>query len=319
MKNEQTFINNNGFGLHIRKPEKGDKVVSYSQFSLHHSCPKAWKLSYIDKIKESKPGINLTFGTALHEIIQTWLKDLYTKGAAYTEKIDYISGFKSILKETYLKDVETNNGVHFSNPSELTEFFADGVEILKYLFKKRKLFFSLKDMKLIGTEIPIYHNPNKNNPRVFFMGYIDILMFCPSLKKYYIIDLKTSKTGWSKWDKENKIKLSQMLLYKRFLAEQYNVDEEQIKVEYYILRRKVDPNALWPVKRIQTFEPSNGKISVNRAVNMLNEFIDQAFKDNEFIVNREFKAISGRNGFNCLYCPFSDKHDLCNPTERKCE
>ena len=48
--------------------------ISYSQISLYNECPLHWKLRYVDKLYISESSIHLIFGTAMHEVLQTWLE-----------------------------------------------------------------------------------------------------------------------------------------------------------------------------------------------------------------------------------------------------
>ena len=70
-----------------------------------------------------------------------------------------------------------------------------------------------------------------------------------------------------------------MVLYKRYFAEQYNVPVESIDCKYFIVKRKIPKNPKYPAmaSRIQTFEPSSGKVSLNRVTRQLHEFIESVF------------------------------------------
>ena len=73
------------------------------------------------------------------------------------------------------------------------------------------------------------------------MGKLDLVMFDETLHRVVIWDIKTSTRGWTKYDKENKIKIktSQMVMYKKYFAEQYDVPVENIDVRYFIVKRKI--------------------------------------------------------------------------------
>ena len=55
-----------------------------------------------------------------------------------------------------LNDYKKNNNQHFSSPTELREFFEDGKEILRFIKKKRNLYFKKKGTYLVGCEVPNY-------------------------------------------------------------------------------------------------------------------------------------------------------------------
>ena len=318
MKNEQTWINNI-FKFNVKETEPGDKIVSYSQYSKYKTCPRSWFNRYVLKEKDEQPSIVLVFGNAMHMLIQYWLKTLFTKGEKYSNELDWSSILKNILKDEYLKEFNKTQ-THFSTPSELTEYYSDGYETFNYLRKKRSSYFSLRDMQLIGIEVPLLMSLDPNNPKVKMMAFLDLVLYDKSDKTYLIIDIKTSKKGWQKWDKENKDKVNQVVSYKKYFSQQYNIPEQSIDVEYLILRQKVDPDSLWPTKRIQEFKPSAGpRIIKNLDIDIKN-FISQCFIDNNYNSDKSaYPAISGKNNWNCKFCPYADRIDLCNPTERKCE
>ena len=53
------------------------KNVSYSQYSQYVSCQHKWKLNYIDDLKEFHGNIHTIFGSACHDVLQTYLTVMY--------------------------------------------------------------------------------------------------------------------------------------------------------------------------------------------------------------------------------------------------
>ena len=51
--------------------------ISYSQISMYNECPFKWKLNYVDKLSIRESNIHLIFGTAMHEVLQTYLEIMY--------------------------------------------------------------------------------------------------------------------------------------------------------------------------------------------------------------------------------------------------
>ena len=51
--------------------------ISYSQLSMYNECPMRWKLNYVDGLRISESNIHLIFGTAMHEVLQTYLEVMY--------------------------------------------------------------------------------------------------------------------------------------------------------------------------------------------------------------------------------------------------
>ena len=99
--------------------------ISYSQLSMFSECPQRWKLNYIDKVTESEPSIHLLFGTAMHEVIQTWLEVMYHDSVKNANKLNLEQRLHDKMMELFKQDKETYD----KNPcilEELREFFQDG-------------------------------------------------------------------------------------------------------------------------------------------------------------------------------------------------
>ena len=287
-----------------------EKNISYSQLNMFTQCPKKWSLQYRDGHKTSEQSIHMTFGTALHEVIQHYIDKIYEVSGAAADRIDLEELFEEKLRECYAEDYKKNNNEHFSSPIELREFFEDGKEILKFIKKKRNLYFKKKGTYLVGCEVPIVVAPNLRLNRVKYMGYLDIVLYNETLETFKIIDIKTSTKGWNKWAKKDESKQFQLILYKHFFSKQYNIPIEDIDIEFFIVRRKVYVDGDYPQKRVQQFYPASGKVKLNKAKNNLNEFINKAFNLDGSYKDTIFPAKPSK--WNCTFCPFKDNMELCN-------
>lgn len=293
--------------------------ISYSQYSSYQKCPQQWKIKYIDKVKEYTPSIHTVFGTSMHNVVQHWLQVLFTKTVKESEALDFPALLLNELKVNYAADVE-KLGNHFSTKEQLTEFYLDGLETLKYLRKKRTNYFDRKNQELVGTELPIYFAPAEDKPNVVLMGFLDIVLKEKKGSKFFIPDLKTSGKGWNKWDKADQTKIDQLLIYKLYFSKQYNIPIEEIEVEFIILKRKIDPDSLYPQKRVQTFKPSQGSISCRKTLKSFEAFITACFlPSGEYNSMFNYPAKMGKNEFNCRFCDYKDRIDLCPTENRICE
>lgn len=302
--------------LNIKNPINFNQaLISYSQLSIYSKCPKNWELQYIHKIKDKSPNIHFIFGTALHNTIQEWLVIMFGGSVKEALEVD----LSSLFQKKYLEELEKVKARWGSlgeiTPQMVEEFYQDGKAILEYLVKHRKEFFSIKDYQLLGTEIPIYTQPLPEY-KVWFYGGIDVAYRDKNTGIVLIEDIKTSTRGWSEDQKKDKITQMQLLLYKKFFSEFLGVEDQQIDVRYLIAKRKLNPDALYPQKRIITFKPPNGKPSVNKAIERLYLFIKDNFNfDGSYRVH-EREAIEGPGGYNCAWCMFREDYQRC-PKERR--
>jgi len=284
--------------------------ISFSQFSTWATCPQSWKLKYIDKIKDQDNSIYAIFGSAMHTVIQHYLNVMYTETIKKSNAID----FEVMLKEEMLKEYNeaiASNPTPFSSPAQLTEFYNNGIKILNYLRKKRMAYYSTKNVELVGIEIPLDAPIIDSHPGVTFRGYLDFVWKDNDLNTITIDDFKTSYRGWNDKAKKNKIKTSQLLLYKEFYAKQFNVPVDNIKIRYVILKQNIWEEAEFPIPRIQIFKPADGSVSRNKIKKIVTEFITECFQpDGEYRMDTIHTPAPSKD--NCKWCPFKNRKDLCS-------
>jgi len=281
------------------------KQISYSQLSTYLNCPKKWEIHYKNGAYKSQPSMNMTFGTAIHATIQNYLTVMYNESGVRADEIDIEEYFENALREAYQNDYEKNKKVHFSNPVEMREFYDDGVAILRYLKKQRKGYFGKRGWYLVGCEIPILINKITDKPynNVYYKGFIDVVLYHEGTNKFVIYDLKTSTRGWGKKEKGDETKQMQLVLYKNFFSQQFNVPIDDIDIEFFILKRKVYEDSEYPSKRIQQFVPASGKNKLAKGKRIINDFIESCF--NQDGTHKDTLHISKPDKFNCKFCAYN--------------
>lgn len=299
--------------------------VSYSQYKLWKKCPLAYKFKYVDKIADDKKNIHLAFGTSMHDTIQSFLyveynkrklpkdaevngipvRDYLIKEGNKTVGFDY----KRLLKErmySEVKNIPMEQRDNSINLDTMNEFYYDGLHIMDYLIKKRSEWFSVKGYELVDIEFELEEDI-KNN--LVFTGFIDILLKSKT-GSYIIIDLKTSTSGWKDYHKKDKSLTNQNLLYKHYLSKKLDIPYDKIMVEYIVLKRKVPDDPEFPAlaKRIQRFIPTDGKVSMNKAVYDFNDFVESVFDENGERVSDGYNPTPSKS--NCRFCEFRERK-LC--------
>jgi len=278
--------------------------VSYSSYTTWKTCPLLWKLKYKDNIKDDA-GIHQIFGRSIHLTIQEWLSRYFNDNIVKFKLWDVKDFFKDALIKEFELEIkldEKNNKVYPAPHDILKQFYFDGCDILDYLVKNKKYIFPTKNCELLGCEIPL-DVPLTDN--LAFKGYIDIIIYNKEEDIVYIYDLKTSGRGWFKEKKDPK-KLNQLLLYKNYYSKQFDVLEENIVVEFIILKRKL--NNIWD-KHIVKFEPSNGKKSVQKAITDFQLYINECYNADGSIRIDNIKPTPSKD--NCRFCPFKSNKELC--------
>ena len=278
--------------------------VSFSQYSMWSSCPQQYKLNYIDKLGESSGNIHTLFGSAMHETIQHYLSVMYGVSKKQADEIELDSLLLDRMKENFTKEKEALSEGTPCTQLELEEFYGDGRRILSWFKKYCSKFYSKSGYELVGIEIPLNANIK---PGVHFIGYIDIVLKDLAENSIIIVDLKTSTMGWNQYQKADKMKNSQILLYKKYYSELFNVPLTKIKVEYQIMRRKLPEDSAFPIPYISKHVPPSGSPSVNKVYDEFMEFINTVFDDGGGFKDIEFPKVPGQNKKNCKWCEFMNR------------
>jgi hypothetical protein len=276
---------------------------------MFNECPKKWSLQYKEGHKQFTSSIHTVFGTALHEVLQSYLTVMYEKSGAEADRLNTSEMLQDILREEYKKQYKTNNNQHFSEPGELGEFFEDGVNIIREFTKDKAKYFSKRGWHLVGCELPLVLTPSSKLPNVMFQGYLDLVMYHEPTNRIKIIDIKTSRQGWSKKEKSDENKQFQLILYKKYFAETYNIPVENIEIEFMIVKRKIFESENFVIKRVQLYKPASGKVKLNKVSKSIESFVEQAFDRNGY-KNVEHQPTPHKN---CNWCPFHKTH-LCSAT-----
>ena len=206
-------------------------------------------------------------------------------------------------------------------PSTVSEFEQDGKVILDHVlsYAQRSKHFPSKKYELVGIELPL-EIPLRNNT-ILYKGFLDIVFRDKDTKKILILDFKTSTNGWNKYQKVDRTKIDQLLLYKRFYNQMFKVPMADIEVEFFVVKRKLLENVEFPQQRIQRISPPDGKMSMKEVETTFLDFINSGFtKEGEYNVSVPFPKNPGKARKNCKYCVFktlkNDKGELyCNGKE----
>ena len=288
--------------------------ISFSQYMMWANCPLAWKLKYVDGHKFDDSSINTVFGTAMHESIQNWLDTLYNKSESLAKTVYLHDTFKDRLLELFKENTtisENGEKVFLADKKTLMEFYEQGCQILTYIQNNYKKIFPTSNVKLFAIE---YELKAEVKTGVNYVGFIDIVTHNTLTNKYVLYDLKTSRSGWTQDQKSDPNKIGQLLLYKTFFAEQMGISEDNISVEFVILKRIVAENTQFHIPRVSKFEPPNKAPSLKKNWVRFQSFIDTAFDDVGNYITEQ-KATPSKDA--CKWCVYKDKKDLCSFAVRK--
>jgi len=279
---------------------KKKKTVSFSQFSNWWTCPHKWYRDYILHEKQFEDNLVMTFGTAIHETVQHYLKTLYEQNDEKAEEIDTEAFFLVAFK----KQIDHKKIPH--TQAEFDEFVEDGKNIMDE-FKdpaNRLRHFPRDKWELLAIEDKLEVDIRNN---VLLNGFIDIVLKERLSGNIRIIDFKTSNSGWNNYQKEDFTKTSQLVLYKALYSKKYNIPLSNITVEFFILKRKLydESKVSYEQSRIQVFKPSSFQKDVLQVIQEFGKFVDTCFTtEGVHKTDINYPKNPGKNKKNCKYCPY---------------
>jgi hypothetical protein len=276
---------------------KKNNVVSYSQYSKWFKCPHSWYLDYVKGLKKFEANLNLTYGNAIHETLQLYVKTLYTEGMIKATILD----LKSFFIDKMIEEATTNK-IKFTQ-DEIEEFIEDGINFIKEFMTAavRLEHFPPDKYEFLGVEDEL-NMPLLNNTEYY--GYIDLVLKDKATGRIKIFDFKTSRMAWTAAQMEDLAKTSQLVLYKALYSKKHNVPVTKIDVEFLILKRKLYENSKYRQSRIQVFKPESDQKEVTRVVDHFHQFLTECFHtDGSYNKDIKYPKIPGKNKANCKYCP----------------
>jgi len=287
---------------------KYQNSISYSQISTYYQCPYKWYLNYVKRIGKFEHNIHSTFGTTMHITLQEYLTKMYEESKIKANQMDITEVFKEHLKKVYLDNYKQNENQHFSSSEEIYEFYEDGVKILEYFVKKSGRYFSKRGWWLVGTEIPLKMCINHKYPNLIYTGLVDLVMYHEPTNTFKLYDFKTSTRSWGDSQKNDEHKQFQLVLYKYLFSQLFGIDPKNIEVEFFILKRKLYENCDFVQSRIQIISPPSGKVKLNKALKMVNDFISDCFNEDGTHKDKTYFKNIG----SCKWCTFNESTEHCD-------
>ena len=249
--------------------------------------------------------------------MQHFLTVLYTDSVKQADAIDLSALLMDNIKIEYSKCVAGKDGEHFSNPLQLAEYHQDGVAILDWFKKRRGQYFSSRDYELLGIEMELCTKASSKNESVYWYGFMDLVIRHKPTNTIDIIDIKTSRMGWNKYQKADALKSAQLVTYKTYFSEQYGIPKENINVEFFIVKRKLIENSMFPQKRVQQHRPSSGTVTQKKVQKRIDTFIEECFDaEGNKNAERKYLALAGKGAKHCKWCVFKTDYENC-PKENR--
>lgn len=258
----------------------GKPHISYSELGDWKQCTYRHKLKYVDKIILDKPSPILDFGKCTHQLVEIFLK---TGELKLNDVGTYLQTFWDEGKENKDPIIYTPK-LFESDVNTMKEIISEVPEFLDKTFP---------NWKLISAEQQLYE-PIVKWEQHAFKGFIDCVIECDARRgkdkrETWIVDWKTSASGWRREQRSDQMKMNQIILYGNYWAQKEQRDMKGIRCGFGILKKSAKKNA-----HCEFIPVSMGDVSIKRAVYLVESMLST--------VNR---GIAIRNLDSCKYCPYS--------------
>lgn len=247
------------------------KHVSFSEIKVFDECAYRWYLIY-DQGHRQGDTVHTIFGSLIHKSI-----DDKKRGQNNT----WISFGKSFLRWAAKNTDEKSFAKHTPK-----EWVLQGFKIYHEVFDWLEETFP--KYELVQSELQLFEKIE--NIDLCFKGFIDLVIKDKD-GFYHVIDFKTTDWGWDAEKKSDTKKLYQVILYKKFFCQKYQIDPKLVKTHYVLLKRNPSKNS----PRSELFTISSGEKKVENATEWL--------QDSALSISKKIKM---KNRYACKWCPFKN-------------
>jgi hypothetical protein len=260
----------------------GKPHVSFSEYKDWAECSFRHRLKYVDKVGVFKPGIALTFGTAVHESCEHYLKTREMKPELAHAVIDsdwekYTTGDYAAMDLGYTEEAKAT--AHAQIDAILAEIPA---------FLDREF----PDWIYVMAEGNIYE-PIVGHDDVKFKGFIDGIIQCKGKRGEdlkWIIDWKTSNRGWFRDKREDFTTKMQLILYKNYWSKREEEKLKDVRCAFVILKKNAKAG-----EHCELFPVSVGEVTVKRSLQQIGNMVSSVKR-----------GMSIKNKNNCKWCDFKE-------------
>ena len=264
--------------------------ISYSEVRNWKECPWRHKLTYIDKIVKDEPSPYLSYGTALHDGIENFLK---------TKKMDIPVVLDKITEEWKKHGFDSDEWIQAQADYRAEQgwrpkphnYLSDWLDWARSSLEELPGFLDeqFDEWSVISAEEQLYEFIDGYD--IFFKGFIDALLKVKIKGKeyYYVLDWKTAgDKGWYASKRRDILTWAQIALYKSFWMRKNGFDTKQVKCGFVLLKRGAKPGSTCELVKV-----SVGPKAEENALSIVRSMV-KSVRRGIYLKNRN----------SCLFCEF---------------
>lgn len=252
--------------------------ISFSSFKDFKTCPYKFKLTWVDKIGKFAGNEHTTFGNALHSVLEYQVQNKVPEN--FTTWEDFFD--KEFLR--FIKGALAGGAEKFDKKL-ITEMRAQGRVLIPLAMPALREKFG--NFQLLGSELNLMEPINEYKKASFdFKGFIDLVVGTED-GKVHVVDFKTCSWGWDARHRSDKMTVYQLVFYKHYLSQKWDINPDDIDVHFALLKRTAKTN------HVEFVDITSGK---KRNENALKELLT--------VVSNYHNMHFMKNKVSCATCPF---------------
>jgi len=268
--------------------------ISYSEIVEHQNCSFKHKLKHIDKIDLDGASVHTIFGHVVHNALEEYI----------------LTGKMKPIEECKLEFEKSVSELFFTAKAITVEEAKEFLDVIEPIINgvPKYLDQEFPGWKPVAAEDKLFE-PVEGQKNKYFKGFIDLIIKVPRVVKgksttlsglkgvahhnewdYYLIDYKTTNTGWIPSQKQSFEKQMQLVFYKHFWCTKTNIPFDNVKCAFMFLRRK-------PTKE--------GKIIEHLVIDVNQTAVEKALGQLHNALNQIQQRRAFKNKMSCRFCQFS--------------
>lgn len=251
----------------------GKPHVSFSEVKLWKECSWRHHLVHVKKIDVFKPSPILDFGTSAHSACEDYLKTREMK--------------PEIALGALEKAWEKNKEFPEYSPAALEKAKVDMLSVLKEV--PAFMAVSFPDWEFIAAEEQLYEMIDGHQQA--FKGFIDGVVKSKGKRGedlVWLIDWKTSASGWRKNKRQDPMTAAQLVLYKSFWSQKHNIDLKSIRCAFVLLKKSAKLN-----HHCELVPVSVGDVVIKRNLKIVSSMLTSVKR-----------GVALKNRDSCTYCEY---------------
>jgi uncharacterized protein YeeX (DUF496 family) len=244
------------------------KKISYSQVYNWSKCPHLhWLISVSKQIPYSSNTYSV-FGYAIHESLEyQLLLKVLEKDLDFNKIRQY---YMERLRNKVDRNIEDVDLTLMKELNKKVKILHENLD--NFLTEKYGVYSIVSIEEDIKGKVP--YKSDRWDYR--FIGYVDLIIQDEN-GVYHMIDFKTSKSSWTRYQRQDKSKYYQLILYKYFWLQNKSIPVKDVKVSYVFLKRN---------GKVSSFDPTSGKKRMENSVELMKKMIWNAY-EREFYIKKK--------------------------------